>query len=301
VVIDFHNMNRSVQSEKYVPVIGDMIASRWAYEALVVTQFKDNEFEKHFYEAEATISTSFFDQAYRIPLLESALDKIKGDTLSVEEISWMNLLKNELDQLFLRYPVDSEPFWNKNSLPVGVMKSRLQALLDTLSKKASSVYSNAKDRKQSIRDDLISRLGGEEPFRALKDKHHNKRLATLVQNSDQLEGYYIDDQEIIYLRDPVYRLPDSRVGRAHYFAPAKFLGKWKIDTFWFNIIRIWLGIFFWYAILYFDVLRRIISYFESIRLQRIGRKRFVKLFGLQQNRSFKFFPFLRPGVLRNNS
>ena len=29
-----------------VPTIGNIMASRWAYEALTVTQFKDNKYEK---------------------------------------------------------------------------------------------------------------------------------------------------------------------------------------------------------------------------------------------------------------
>lgn len=299
VVIDFRNMHQSVKSEKYVPVIGNLIASRWAYEALVVTQFKENEFEKHFYKPEATISTTFFDQAYRIPLMESALGQIEGDSLTSGTRSRIGLLQNEFSKLSERYPVEYNPSFQEDTSSVQAFKAQSRTLLDTFANMASSRYSSAKDRKQRIRDDLVKELGGEEQFNAMKDEYHNKRLATLVENSDQLNSYYIEDQEIIYLRDPVYRLPDSHRGRAHYFAPAKFIGDLKIDTFWFNIIRIWLAIFIWYVVLYFDVLNRIISYFESIRLRRIGRKRFFKLFGLQEYESFRFFPAIRLRILRN--
>jgi len=299
VVIDFRNMHQSVKSEKYVPMIGNLITSRWAYEALVVTQFKENEFEKHFFQPEVTISTTFFDQGYRIPLMESALSQIEEDSITPGARSRIGLLQNELDELSERYSIDYEPFSEVNQQSLGAFKAQTRTLLDTLDGMASSRYSSAKNRKQHIRDSLIKELGGEEEFQALKDAYHNKRLATLVENSDQLNSYYIEDQEIIYLRDPVYRLPDSRKGRAHYFAPAKFIGDLKIDTFWFNIIRLWVAIFFWYVILYFDVLNRIISYFESIRLRRIGRRRFFKLFGLQEYESFRFFPAIRLRLLRN--
>ena len=153
-------------------------------------------------------------------------------------------------------------------------------MLDTLSEQASNRYARAKEKKETIRRNLINRLGGLKAFKILKSQFHNKRLSTLVQNSDRLTSYYIKDQEIIYLRDPVFRLPDSKTGRGHYFAPAKFIGNLKINTLWFNTIRIWLGILLWYILLYFDVLNKILSYFESIRLRRIGRRRFLKLFGL---------------------
>ena len=282
-------------------MIGNLIASRWAYEALVVTQFKKNKFEEKFYKPEATISTTFFDQAYRIPLMESALSQIKGDTISSGERSRIGLLKNELSELSERYPFEYDPILDIDNQSIGKFKEQTRTLLDTLANKASERYSDAKQEKQYIRDSLVESLGGEELFNALKDKYHNKRLATLVQNSDQLTSYYIEDEEIIYLRDPVYRLPDSQSGRAHYFAPAKFIGDLKIDTFWFNTIRIWLAILLWYGLLYFDVLNKIISYFESIRLQRLGRRRFFRLFGLQETESFRFFPSFRFKIFRDKS
>ncbi|MFP4619990.1 MAG: ATP-binding cassette domain-containing protein [Bacteroidales bacterium] len=298
VVIDFRNMHQSVKSEKYVPVIGNLITSRWTYEALVVTQFKENKFEKHFYETEANISRTFFDQAYRIPIMESALSQISNDSLTPAAQSRIGLLKNEMSHLVNSYNIDYKPIREVDRQSLAKFKNQMRTLLDTLDGIASSRYSSYKDKKQTIQDSLLEELGGEKQFKALKDNYHNKRLATLATNSDQLESYYIEDEEIIYLRDPVYLLPDSRSGRAHYFAPAKFIGDWNINTFAFNIIRIWLAIFGWYVLLYFDVLNKIISYFESIRLQRLGRKRFFRLFGLQETESFRFFPSFRFRIIR---
>ena len=301
VVIDFRNMHQSVKSDEYVPVIGNLITSRWAYEALVVTQFKENEFEKRFYQPESTISSTFFDQAYRIPLMESALSQIQGDTIGPAERGRIELLKNEMKELTGRYTLNYKPLEQVNKQTLGQFRSQMRVLLDTLANKASTKYEEGKKTRQQIRDNLIDELGGTTQFQELKDKYHNKRLATLVENSDQLNSYYIADNEIIYLRDPVYRLPDSHIGRAHYFAPAKFIGNLKIDTFWFNIIRIWASILIWYVILYFDVLNRIISYFESIRLRRIGRKRFFKLFGFQETETFRILPSFRFSIYRNKT
>jgi hypothetical protein len=48
-MIKFDDLHKSFTRKKYVPFIGDMMTSRWAYESLMVTQFKDNRFEKQFY------------------------------------------------------------------------------------------------------------------------------------------------------------------------------------------------------------------------------------------------------------
>ncbi|MBG0861257.1 MAG: ATP-binding cassette domain-containing protein, partial [Bacteroidales bacterium] len=42
----------SLSSREYVPVIGDLMPARWAFEAIAVEQFKNNDYEKHLYESE---------------------------------------------------------------------------------------------------------------------------------------------------------------------------------------------------------------------------------------------------------
>ncbi len=45
----FDKMNRSIGSVKKVPFIAEFMPTKWAYEALMVKQFKDNKFNKDFY------------------------------------------------------------------------------------------------------------------------------------------------------------------------------------------------------------------------------------------------------------
>lgn len=52
VIVSFDKLHPTFASEKSVPLIGNVMASRWAYEALAVTQFKDNKFQKEFYQIE---------------------------------------------------------------------------------------------------------------------------------------------------------------------------------------------------------------------------------------------------------
>jgi len=50
IIVPFDKLHPYFSSKSEVPVIGNIMASRWAYEAMTVTQFKDNEFEKIFFE-----------------------------------------------------------------------------------------------------------------------------------------------------------------------------------------------------------------------------------------------------------
>ncbi|MBT6515963.1 MAG: ATP-binding cassette domain-containing protein [Crocinitomicaceae bacterium] len=49
IIVSFDKLNPMFKSESHVPWIGNVMASRWAYEALAVYQFKNNEFEKDYY------------------------------------------------------------------------------------------------------------------------------------------------------------------------------------------------------------------------------------------------------------
>ena len=73
VVINFDKFNPRVTKPYGVPVIGEVMASRWAFEAFMVTQFKDNKFEKQFYEWDKTIANAEYKRIYYIPALESKL------------------------------------------------------------------------------------------------------------------------------------------------------------------------------------------------------------------------------------
>jgi magnesium-transporting ATPase (P-type) len=50
VVVKFDKLNPNLASQGSVPLSGEIMASRWAFEALAVNQFKENKFEKMFYK-----------------------------------------------------------------------------------------------------------------------------------------------------------------------------------------------------------------------------------------------------------
>ncbi|NOR34709.1 MAG: ATP-binding cassette domain-containing protein, partial [Bacteroidales bacterium] len=50
VLVKYDKLHHSLTNYEYVPLIGNMMTSRWAYEALAVEQFKNNEFEKVFFD-----------------------------------------------------------------------------------------------------------------------------------------------------------------------------------------------------------------------------------------------------------
>jgi len=46
------------------------------------------------------------------------------------------------------------------------------------------------------------------------------------------------------------------------------LGGLKIDTLWFNVLVIWVSAFFLYLALYFNLLRKLLTRFETIKFKK---------------------------------
>ncbi len=75
-MFSFDKLNRNVSSVDKTPLIADLMPTKWSYEALMVRQFKDNGYEKYFYDLEKEISNSNFKIVYYIPELVKRLDAI---------------------------------------------------------------------------------------------------------------------------------------------------------------------------------------------------------------------------------
>ncbi len=283
VVIDYQNMNDRIKTEKNIPVIGDIITSRWAYEGLMVTQFKDNKFEKNFYTVDRIASQASYIKSFLIPELRDISVECMQNINNQNEIEKITtnfrIIKNELLKIKAYTGINPGSFTDSLSIELFTPET-YQKLLNYLSHSeayALNIYRNSTDKKDKIFEKLKAHLGGIDAFVNFKKQYYNTKVASLVLNEDEILEYKISDNQIIRTKDPIFVYPDSKYGRAHYYAPVKRIGMFYLDTFWFNILRIFLSVFLLYIILYFNLLNQLINYFENIRLRRINRRRFLKI------------------------
>jgi hypothetical protein len=73
---------------------------------------------------------------------------------------------------------------------------------------------------------------------------------------------------IVQKYEPIFMKPVSQNGRAQFYAPYKIFGNREIDTYWFNILVIGAVTIILYVILYYNLLRKLVSFFENLRVQR---------------------------------
>ena len=167
-IVQFDNLHPSLTEKVYVPVVGDIMASRWAFEALAVEQFQDNPFEKRFFSSEMVMSESYFRTSFLIPRLQYKLEEC--NRLLDEEkkndphyISNLSILANEL--LILQTSAKLPPYDNIHKLnPVDFneqISEETNGYLRFIKTKFLEFSSIAAEKKDSIYSVLVDSLTAE--------------------------------------------------------------------------------------------------------------------------------------------
>jgi ABC transport system ATP-binding/permease protein len=296
VVVDFTKMHNSIASDKQVPLIGDMMASRWAYEAIAVTQFKDNKFEKYFYESEKKARNAGYYRSYAIPglieIADDTKDLFRNNTDSFRYRNNLMVLKSELKKI--SQDADLPLPGSVDSLDTKYYNPSLNASIAGFLNKATNLYrfryNKAVAERDAVYSELVSVMGGPDELIHFKRDHYNKQLAAVVINEKEIQNYSVHDGEMVPIKDAIYRDPEAHTWRSHFYSPVKMFFDRKIDTFWFDLAVIWLFSGMLFILLYYDMIRRLLTYAETLRLNRLNRLRINRLLKIaEQNRPvYKF-------------
>ena len=268
VVVQYDQLHKSFRNEVDVPIIGDLMVSRWALEASLVAQFTENDFGKEFYKYNKVISETRFSSVYLIPKLETSL--LNGfkfakseDVIEKEEaIKNLNLVRSEIEnQLEL---IGNEKFPSYTKINVEEINQEvLGKALDYL--KTYKTFNLRKQNKaMNLKDKKITVLQEKGSFEDLKRNHYNENIEKTVTNSLSQLRIVEKDGKLHQIIDPIYQTvePNSLLDyrTAFYTSQKQFLGM-KIKTPWFNILSIWSLTFLLILALYRDWLKKAITIF----------------------------------------
>lgn len=260
-MVKFDKLNKSISSHEHVPLLGDLMVSRWAYEAVAVKQFKDNEYEKHFYYLEKKKSEASYIASYLIPALNNKISKVLySDDEEVRERS-LRILKQEvekLNQLTPKYGFD-----DVNKITPENFNKRVASDLQKQLKILTRYYQKKQNLAIQVLDktvaELTQQLGSKEALINLKKDYYNDFLADLVMNRQEISKIHETEDGFVQLSDPVFKDPKGHIGRAHFYAPVKQIGNYQIETYWFNIVVMWVFGLLLYILLITDGLRKMIN------------------------------------------
>lgn len=252
-MFSFDKINRTLGGGYDVPVIAQVMTSKWAYEGLMVNQYVNNKFKKQFYEIDKKISKYDFITAYWIPEIERIFSEVQYNELQGKNVQQETLLLNEVNKMIdiLNIEIEEATF-------ISHVDPALFEIQEVSSEKLNH-YSRYKDKLIS---EFVSTREGEEKFFHIKNKYTNKSLTDIVRKSLVSDKVVIEDDEIIQVIDPVYRAEDSNNSlfkAAPFFIAQKSIFGTNISTYWFNVLIIMFFSVMLFVTLYFDVLKRLLN------------------------------------------
>jgi ABC-type multidrug transport system ATPase subunit len=276
-MIKFDDLHKSISNKIYVPVLCDLMATRWSYEAITVEQFKSNRYEKPVFKYDMEESSNDYNARVLISALTREIDECNTygkDPLFREDAEKdFMLLNHHITDLSIAsgipLPLEfkSINYKNYNEFAADSIKSYLVKL--------KAYFRNEANKAIALRQsmvELIQKKTGIENYIKLQDRYKNKRLDELVKNINNPPDIYESDSRLIRKTQPIFMIPDSKIGRAQFYAPCKVLGTLRIPTLIFNISALWVMISIFFIALYYNLLKRFINWLESLRLPLLWRK-----------------------------
>ncbi len=227
LVVSFSDLTPNSKTGN-VPLIGDLIPSRWSYEALAVTSFTDNDYEKPFFELDkARQENQFYNLGFLYELqsqLETMNDEKKqGKPVNPAHLSIINTNLPVITEFCGMAPYDGDGSYHS---------------LYNYMKEAEKILSKRGNDFTLKKDAMISTIvkaQGKDAFLELKKDNYNIKLEEFVTGADQLRMVDVIDNHLVPRSGIIYLTPHNKLGRAPFYSSEKILGSWHIKTLWFNL------------------------------------------------------------------
>lgn len=270
LLFNFDKLNNIISTKGKVPVVADLMASRWAYEALAVHQFTKNGYEKDFYMYDKAESKFDFNSSFLVNELDKkrkfAFDNRTEKNDSIQQLIQKDLtiIRETLLKDRFKTGIEKELAANWTAATITPeFNTKLEAFLAAYKQNYQMYYNKTVEAREKIAYQMESKGTS---LNELKNQYFNESLADLVKNVSVKDRIIEFKGELIQQINPVFVSPEPTHAldyRAQFFAPEKNLFGSMISTFWFNILVIWLMTLMLYVTLYFEWLRKFIDLFDK--------------------------------------
>ena len=270
VVVKFDKLNPVMGNRATVPIVGDLMTSRWAFEAAMVSQFKDNPFEREFYLYDKTMADADYKKLYYIPELETrmqyCLNNFRNPSKEIKEQVENNLTLIQREIIRELDFIGKDKFMRYSDIELVKFDSILYNETMTFFINLKRFYSNRFVQADGERENKIMSMTDtpekERDFEVYKNKYHNEAITELVKNLNEQQRIIEADGKLVQKIYPIYKDPDPDHlidFDAQFYMPAKHFLNQDIDTLWFNLGVIWAMTILLAITLYFEILRKIVD------------------------------------------
>ncbi len=257
VIVKYDKLNPLFTSESEVPWIGNLMSSRWAYEALAVSLVLNNPNEQRVFDQEVIKDESGWKRDYWMPELKKALNKIENETVS-DNNSSVQLIKNEINK--------EQKKWNNFKCIDCLAEEDASPNVDVLKTreylaKLSLYYS--RQYEQSVKRIEEKKITfGNVDYTQNRLNYENESLERLVKNRNELNEIVVWNNELVQKKNPIYRnTTEMRFLDAPLYSAHKSIMGIQLSTFWSNIIVLWFFSIAAFAILYLNLGKKLVERF----------------------------------------
>jgi ABC-type multidrug transport system ATPase subunit len=272
LLFPFDKLNNTISNRGKVPVVADVMASRWAYEAMATYQYKNNPYALYSFPVESDARMADFKSNYWVDKLKEAVVYVEENRLNTTDsiqhkvLDKLSLIRNEIGKEHVLAGLDGLDLAQLQ--PASITDAQIAAL-DAYLNKVRAHYIEQYQLAETKLENLVALRRQHEPgfdVNTYKDRYYNESMTDLLRNLGSEDRILEQNGELVQLIDPIYQVPNNPKHaldyRAHFFAPQKhFLGVY-FDTYFFNIIVIWLMSAGLYLTLYAEALRKFLNLFS---------------------------------------
>ena len=211
-----------------VPLIGDMIPSRWSYEALAVTSFTDNEYEAPLFASDKEkYETQFYNMGFLYEL-QSQLETLKDEQKNGKPVK-----PEHMDIIHENLPVITaycglQPYQGNDSYES--LKQYMKEAEDLLAARSNKIT-----LKADAQTAQFIRRNGKDALMQLKRDNYNLKLEECVVGADQHSMLEVVGTTIVPRTGTIFLTPRNSMGRAPFYSSEKIVGSWHVKTLWFNM------------------------------------------------------------------
>ncbi len=227
LLFSYDKLNNAISQRGKVPLMADMMVSRWAFEAMTVYQFVENDYESSFYkynraQSQANFKATFLAEELRkrnenreaeIIVKVLRFEPFDGASLIVKALEhdgYSKPLADHIDKWLTKYQKHYQKVYNETD----VIIDKLMAFHEKTG--------------WSVNDH--------------KNEYYNESLTDLVRNVHAGDAVIEYEGELVQEVDPIFQAPTPRwFGdyRTGFFLPEKNMFGTIVPTYAFNTIAIW--------------------------------------------------------------
>lgn len=278
LLFSFDKLNNSISTKGKTPIVADLMASRWAFEAIAVDQFINNDYQRPLYRHEKEEKQADFKVSYQIKKLEEKVRYVNdnlnkdNDSIRTEVKSALTVLRNELRKEALTVPVkgfNMEQDLSFDHYKPETGKKITQYLKMIRDKNLDRFNQSEKKKAHEIK---LREEKTDYNLNEFKNLYYNESLSELVRNINVENRILEHKGRLLQQIDPIFHIPEMPAHaldyRTHFYAPEKHLVNNLFATYGFNVAVIWLMSLILYVTLYFESFKQMFRY--------LGRLSFVK-------------------------